>query len=374
MFGKKTKLLAAARGNDVAGVEKYYMKRSNCLDACIEAVKNDAPDALQKLLEINKGFHFAIDNPYDDSRRALQLFAAARDCSASEKIVSILYDMNRTKCRGYNINRELMMPNTPLYAIKDCLESAPAAGHLHIDFDTCVNQTGLASTEKLTLILSFKPEGAEAQRTIDNALIAVAAKGDIEKAELLLRHGANANYAAGQSLKVAGECGQYAMVELLLDHVALDIHGQAIAMRLQNMETYPAAARRVADAVAAAIKDGARAAPRAAPAAAESEGNYTRLDSHTLEERQTLSDGGTLTALFNFASGQQHILFTDRNGNGQTPVVVPFRDIDEKLLSALREIFDALAAPQPEKPANDAAAGGKLKTSDVAARIKKSGL
>ncbi len=379
MFGKKKKLLEAVRNNDIGGVDKYFMSGRNCYDACLEAVKHNAPDALAKLLVKNNGYYFT-DSWNANQDLGAGLWKAMEDAGSPDNLFMIAYTLNGDNMWSKLEEDRFITKGTPLDVLRSILEKNPAL------FETCVNQTGLADTAKLKFILTFTPKDGSTQQALNAALISAAEKGDTGKVDALLQHNADPDYAGGRSLARAAENGHDGTVGLLLPLVNLRDHGKDI---LTQLELKGANARLVAtirDAMRAAVQSKPAAAAQAAPQADETQ-TYLRLDDHTLADVQILPNGATLTTLFNFATEQQQILVTDANNNTAAPVVVPFSDIDAKLRDKLRKTFAALSAPQAQPAANgndgiavngnDGLAGngyGGIAAKGIAKKLKGTGL
>ncbi len=374
MFGRKKKLLEAARNNDAAGVDTYFRRGSSCYEACLEAVAHNAPDALEKLLTKNNGYYF-FDSWSQNQELGKALWKAMEDAGSPDSLFLAAYASNGDNMWSCLEEKNFMTKGAPLDVIRAVLEKDPSL------FETGVNNIGLLDTAKLKFVLTFTPKDGSAQQVLNAALISAAEKGDAGKVAVLLQYNADPDYAGGRALARAAEKGYDRTVGLLLPLVNLADHGKDIITQLELKGANPRIIATLDSATRDALKKNpCRTAAAETPAGTDSAENYARLDGHTLAEIQILPNNATLTTLFNFATGQQQIILTDAQNNASAPVVVPFRDIDEKLLAALREKFDALAvsaaaAPQQEAAANESPNGkNKLASSGVAARLKKAGL
>lgn len=380
MFGYKSKrqrraeriqnLLAAARNNDVEGVEKYFMHRPVVFDACLEAAKAGAAAALEALLQKNKGFDFSPNEHHiSDSGGACLLIEKARqlpDADAAAALMAVLRRANKTTGYGQQPATNFLAPNISFDDLQSILEEAPR------QFDNALKSVGLHATDKLKFVLSFTPKDGSGQQALDSALVTVAERGDTDKAALLLKHGADANYAAARALLGAAQRGQVEMAALLVPHVDLALYGMDIAAKVEPAD--PEMAQLITQLTEAAPEEGAAAQTareartdaadgQAAPAAA--------AQSDTLTETRALPDGGTLTSVFCFSAQQQHNIVRTPDG-GVAMTTVAFKNIDKGVIAVMKEKFGARAAragqPEQAAPADDQPAKG------VAARLKGTGL
>lgn len=78
---------------------------------------------------------------------------------------------------------------------------------------------------------------------------------------------------------------------------------------------------------------------------------FQRLDEETLAEVKKLPDSSILTTLFNFSTRQQEKYVTNEAGKIFPAKPVNFSDLEDGIVDAMREKFDALAEKaKPEQP------------------------
>ncbi|MBU6475705.1 MAG: hypothetical protein KGL10_05905 [Alphaproteobacteria bacterium] len=333
---KKQKLIEAARNNDIAGIAQHFMPRDAAYEACLAAIDARAAVALQAVLEKNSGFDFAFSSG-GDSVCARNLIAKANASADANALLAVLLAANNNYACGRQPLTSFLTPATSFETLQNILETMPRA------FGDVLTAAGLADTAKLKFILSFTPKDGSAQKTLDAALIDVAGEGAADKAGLLLKHGANANYAAALALTRAAQNGHFETVALLLPHVDLALYGMDIAVKAEHAD--PDMAQLIGEAAKIALEQQNAEKP-AEPPAALPPGALPPAD--ILIETLALPDGGTLTTLFNFSTKQQHSIVKTAEG-AVALAVVGFKDLDADVLAAARGKCAARNAPHAEK-------------------------
>ncbi len=361
---KKQNLKTAAAANDVAGVEASFMPRQPAYEACLAAIRGGAVEALEKLLEKNCGFDFS-DTGTGDSICAQILITEAQKAPANaDRIMTALYKANHTGGFGKQPQAAFLSPLSSFEMLQSFLETTPE------EFGRALKAVGMAATDKMKFILSFTPKDGSAQQTLDAALIETAANGDVDKTDLLLKHGANPDYAAGRALLGAAKAGHIEIIDRLLPRVDLLLYGEDIATQTEHAN--PDMAKLVQTATELAREQAAAEKPAAAEnAAGVAAAPAAPAQGDMLAETRTLPDGSTLTSVFCFAARQQHNIVRTPEG-GVAMTTVAFRNIDKAVIAAMKEKCDARAAQAKPVPANDAPQPSRGQT--TAARLKGAGL
>ena len=337
----------AAAGNlNLTGDNKYF-------DACITAIKFDAIDTLEALLEAGGGFNFsrvvkfwAGDKyPFDHVKSrerdenctlAQRLIEEAHASENPGSFLPVLYKNRTNGNLGYGALsfEDFLGKGAPVELLEACLKDKSLFGA----FRGCVGRTGLFSTEKLEFILSFAPDHEDSAAVINEALVKVAAAGDIDKAALLLAHWADADFNGAEALRSAARNKDQKMVDLLLPHVSLDKLGDNFVKQQRQLYVDPT----IISSIEAATKNSARKAVAEAPSAPSQDDRFQSLDEDTLVEVKKLPDGSTLTTLFNFSARQQEKFVTNEAGIISPFPTVNFDDIAQDVIKAMREKLDAL--------------------------------
>ncbi len=155
------------------------------------------------------------------------------------------------------------------------------------------------------------------------------------------------------------------MVELLLTHVSLDEHGEKVVTQMRFRGANQTIIQSIESATRNYTKDRRKVAAEPI-VAASSDGGFRRIGDDTLEEVPDLSDGLTLTMLFNFSTRQQ-ILVTKCADNSPSPAtVVSFDALAQDIVDDRREKLDALKTRSEETLNNS---GGR-QTAQPAARTQ----
>ncbi len=317
---RKENLLAAARNNDTAGVVKYFMRRPVVFDACLAAVEAGSVDALKALLRRNLGFDFSEFRD-QDVLKAKRLVNAARGSDKADALLTVLFAANETTECGKLHQSTFICPEISHDILRCILLMTPST------FETAIDVIGLEDTDRLKFILAFLPKDGSGQGALDKALSVSAERNDVEKAQMLLDKGANANHAEAQALQNAAMAGHMDMVCLLLLHVDLLLYGNDVSAQVEH--AHPDLAKLIADATAICFQ--------------EEESPFVALNKNILEERQTLSGGKTLTTIFNFETRQQHNAIETPQGT-EKMTTVNFKDIDAGVLEKMRRKLDGLNA------------------------------
>lgn len=292
-----------------------------------QAVFENAPEALQTLLEKNKGFNFDEDSR-GDRDAARKLFQAVP--SDAFPLWKVLCDANRTADYGQLDESDIIEFITP--------EMTHDFFRFHLDgadswgtsvFRSFVMDIGLQSTEKLKFILAWSEKFREAQRVLDDALIPAAEAGDAEKVKLLLEKKANPNYSSCASLLRAVERDRQEVAGLLLPHIDFEAHGENLLDEMRKKKLAPAKVAWLEKTVNSACAE-ARVK--------KNQENYTLVDADTLSETRQLPAGLKLTTLFNFKSCQQTVI-VEKTGEKESLAVTvkDFTEIgNEAFLEAMR--------------------------------------
>ncbi len=353
MFGKKKKwqqLQEAVRQDDAEQVKNIASNltlywQDGYYDACELAIQQNESEVLEALITAGLGLHFSRASS-ENRGLARKLLDAALSSSDPVPLLSVLYNKNDVTSPTPLTREDFLNKDTSISFIQNRLEYDKAL------FNDCVQNIGLFSTEKLEFILTFSSRSPHFQTPLDNALIQVAAAGDIEKAKLLLERKASPDYAQGRAVLRAAEGGHTDMVGLLLPLMnpvlCSDI---ATQLRLKDPSS-----SLIASLESVKRKTEAVIIPSAAPQ--ETEEDYTLVDANTLAEVQQLPNGVTLTTLFNFKTRQQEKYAMNEAGDIFPSKPVNFNEIDKDVIGALREKFDALANPEPEPSQSQASTKG----------------
>ncbi len=324
MFNRKAKKFEALRqaiaADDPALADIGYFGGDKCYEAAHTAIRNNAPKVLAALVKTkSRGFSSAFafaDTREDSKRNARRLLATISAAADPLRLWTILHEANAAaQNEGVRLaDRDFLTRAAPADFIQQQLERDPLL------FKSCVENIGLAETEKLKFILTLTPKTGDAQIALSGALIKTAGAGDAEKTRLLLDHGADAHYAGGLALTRA----------------------------VQNGHTPVAAMIRAAAAKAAPPQ---AATPAAAAAAA-------------LVENEALPGGGTLTTVFNFRTRQQHNVLATPDGT-KLMTTVSFKDIDKDVIAAAQKRY--------EEQGRQGAADG-LAAKSIVKKLKGAGL
>jgi hypothetical protein len=369
MPGTKKKwgtLVDAVMRNDAAGVTTAaaalkLSRKKEYYDACLTAIRNEASDALDALMTAGDGFNFCSIMDHvpprvhlvskegaENSKLAEQLIKEAYASPKAEALLLVLHKHRTKGTFGYVNNflpvESLLNKDSPIGLLKAVLKDKNDSSA----FPTCIEKIGLADTTKLEFILTFASTNNGFHIiALADALAVVAGRGtaeDMDKAALLLAHDADANYKNAEALHAAALNGHQAMVNLLLPHVSLDSHGRDIATQLKYENADPA----IIDSIRAAMQK----APAQQPAAqtTTTSDHLKRLDADLLEDVRTLSDGSTLTTLFNFTT-QQQIVTKEKGDVISPPSIVGFDTLGKGVVDALQTKLDALAEPAANEKA-----------------------
>jgi hypothetical protein len=310
MFEKKKqwqKLQEAVQQDNPEQIVAKYFKYAKLYEACNLAIQHNASKVLEALLRTDgvaegKKFVFASESfsksIWENSRpKARELIAAALSSTAPLPLLLALYNANKTAYSfGKLDNIDFLTKDAPIELVQTVLEEHPSL------FDHCVKNIGLPSAEndKLRIILAFKSKCRDSQSTLDRALMSVAATGEVEKAKLLLECNANPNNEGAQPLSSAANNGHQEMVNLLLPLVDPDLRADILTRReLTKTPDDP-----IIRAFQTAAQNQGRKAEVAIAPPSSLEHCFNRLSAEVLEEVQPLSDGSTLTTLFNFSTRQ----------------------------------------------------------------------
>jgi len=366
-------LLDAVQQNDAAQVtmiaaklklgeeDKYY-------DTCAAAVRQGAGEALDALLKAAGGFNFTgrslkewNERRYDEQdarnrKLALQLVEEACALPDPKAVLSVLYKNRKNVL--YKDRKDRYHGETCYLFPADILKQGTRKEALDVflqentseSFSECMTRTGLtaAGTDKLEHILSFA-SGRDSS-TINKALVTVAADGDTDKAALLLKHGADPNADDTASLLTAAKADRHEMVDLLLPHISFDsrgVKGDKIVTQLKYNGADPAIVESIEKATQKLIL-------KTLPLIQQDE-RFRRLNDTTLEEVQALSDGLTLSMLFNFSTRQQILVTHGANNSLSPPTAVSFDNIPKDVIDDRRKKFDALANTAASTPSTTAA-------------------
>ncbi len=347
------KVIEAAAAVELSGEKSYY-------DFCKMAIQQGSGDVLGALLKAGDGFQFSkvvslvwrdhdrYEERIENEKLARELIKEAYASPNPETTLPALYTVIKGDWNPIIHAGDFLNEDSPIELLEVCLKDKSA--YTDPPFGDCVEKTGLFSTPKLDFILSLDPGTYKSQPVIDKALITVSAKGDIDKAVLLLAHGASADTDNAEALCVAAKSGNQDLVDLLLPYVSLKIYGEKIVTQLQYKNVDQSIIQSVEDATKAALQPAVKTpAPETVavePAAAEEtpaqDDRFKRLDDDTLTETKILPNGSTLMTLFNFAARQQTVIVMNPSGNNPQPAVVSFDDLDKAFTDSMQEKFDAL--------------------------------
>ncbi len=361
MSEKKKKLAAlwqAVQQNDaakvtetVSGLDLSY--EAGYSNACATALQHGQSGILETLLQAGYGFQFVSKfsgekQREENERLARQLIKDAYGSPDAAALLPVLYKGNGTY--GILNMQDFLNENSPVELIEACLKNKNA----YSSFTTCIQNAGLLSTPALDFILTFSSEHDDADVAMARALITVAEKGDVDKAALLLAHGADPDFEGAEAFRKAAENGNQEIVDLFLPYVSLEEYGEKVATQLEYKNASPeiiqsieAAIRRVGQ--KPADKTVAMAKPFAASQLQDD--RFQLLDNSTMFEVQKMPDGSTLTTLFNFASRQQkNLLIRENEMSSPSMVIVSFDDLDGGVVDTLQKKFEALAKPAATEP------------------------
>jgi hypothetical protein len=316
---RPTRVLFLLNTHSFSGQEYYRTARL--------AVLENAPEALQTLLDKNKGFNFA-DTSSGDREAAEKLFQVVP--ADAFPLWKILYDANQAAKYG-QLSEKNIIENISSGMSHDFFR-------FHLDradpsqtyvFRIFIEETGLQSTEKLKFILNWAGKFPAAQSVLDNALASAAEAGDAEKATLLLEKKANPNYSGGVSLLRAVEKDRQEVIDLLLPHMELETCGENLIDEMRKKRINPSkieGLEKIVDQACAAVR------------VKKNQENFMLVDADTLSETKQLPSGMRLTTLFNFKSRQQ-VLIVEKAGEKESLAITvkDFNEIgDDAFLEAMR--------------------------------------
>jgi hypothetical protein len=306
-------------------------------EACKLALQHDTSETLKALLEAGKGFNFFaegdyLQHPYNETY-GKSLVQAALSSPAAVSHLSALYEANQiTEC-GKLHHVHFLTTDMPAKIIQTVLEEHRWA----VDY---LDNIGQYSTEQLKAILTAVSGFPDPQPVLDEALVKTSARGDVEKAELLLDFKADANYLGGMVLEHAAEGGYQDMVDLLLRHINADLCSYIFTEFQQKEGISPGIMASIAVAAGKTV---------AAPPAPETSG-YALADADTLVRMRTMPDGSTMTITYDFRIEER--IITVVANDGQTPPGITTRDFSDIKKEIIEDRRRELAAlnKKPARP------------------------
>ncbi|MCE9507412.1 MAG: ankyrin repeat domain-containing protein [Alphaproteobacteria bacterium] len=328
---KVQKLRACVKDNNPARVlfllNAHSFSRQEYYRTARLAVLEHAPEALQALLDKNKGFNFA-DSGEGDKEAAGKLFQIVPPDAFH--LWKILHDANQAAEYGQLNERDIIENISPEMShdfFRFHLDRADAASIS--TFRTFVGEIGLQSTEKLKFILNWAGKFPAAQKVLDSALAGAAEAGDEEKVKLLLEKKANPNYSGCVSLLHAVEKGHQEIIGLLLPHMQLETYGENLMDEMRKKRINPSKIEwleKIVDQACAEVR------------VKKNQENFMLVDADTLSETKQLPSGLRLTTLFNFKSHQQTLIVEKAGEKESLAVTVKdFNEIgDDAFLEAMR--------------------------------------
>lgn len=175
---------------------------------------------------------------------------------------------------------------------------------------------------------------------MNGALDAIARKGDLEKAALLLDSDPSMSSDTSSLIAAAG-AGNHDMLDFLVQRTPdFSVRGHDVLSELRRRYTNAPLAGYLEELIAAAEFKSEEESLRAEEEQREKE-RFSLPAPHTLAEKMPLPSGGTLTVLFNFSTRQQ-IFLAETAGRPAAPAIVNFSDIESR--DAIRRAGERIVA------------------------------
>ena len=311
-------------------LDSYKTRREYRYQAALSAVRHQSAEALQAILDFNKGFDFA-DGATGDKEAARNLFQSVAPDAIS--LWKLLYAANGAAKFGQLSELEIIQAiaaDAHCDILRFHLDKASSSDSLI--FQEFVIRSGRRSPEDLKFVLAWAEKFTGVQPILDGALVTAIESGETGKVQLLLEKKADPNHSNCFSILRAIEKDRPELVGLLLPHVDLDKYGENLMSELKKRNIEPAKIEWLEKSVAAAVS---------AARIRKNRENYTLVDVDTLSETKQLANGMKLTTLFNFKSGQQ-TLIVEKSGEKESLAVTvkDFKEIgDEGFIETMRLKF-----------------------------------